>query len=704
MASFKLNDRLGLDLDVQPGANSGFSRYLADLRTIVIDHDLANVSGLTLGDPLVRSFSTGLNFKLANFQAGAGGGFEIFVPVETNRFLFHPDEYGDNISLELGQRSLSVHLEVSAGVPLRDSLGKVGLGITPGAATILANHRIFDGAPTVVSAIGETIAKFTIPGDVDDLRALDEKTIVTVNRQGTLSFSASAELLSVVNPLATVNLPAPVPALQVKSGESVSVAAQWKISGEYQVRVRKIASDKVRLGYYRKRSSSFSIAVTAGAGISAQLGERDLFSTILGAISSNAKADVAELEGAGVGANQISSIQSAVTAGVQRTLELAVAFELGALNANDAAFLYDIDLAALDDVGRDAIAHALAGDLTAIADNQSLPAGVTMVRSIISNLRARKHTLKVNLLGIYNFISISRLALSGTVVFEPATGELVITDSATAERIRASMVNFGADTQKLRQVMAESFLITAAYRGGNCFVAAPELACRHTYFEVHDTTGRETLRQELDAAVALRLMRDDEQRALVESAQEFGRTAAYAETAYDDQLTHALFLRNGQPRPVEDYEQAGRDAMAALVHEAHRRFPMVDNAIWAKMKDTGQPGFRQLFPQFNEVQVGALTADYTVIRWWADAMHSTAKILAGMSGMDPQTPAFENTRRSLAKHLADVASKTKEEFGRPWGLVAMYLVSDSQAEARVKITGTGVALEKRRAQVISAGV
>ena len=118
MASFKLNDRLGLDLDVQPGANSGFSRYLADLRTIVIDHDLANVSGLTLGDPLVSSFSTGLNFKLANFQAGAGGGFEIFVPVETNRFLFHPDEYGDNISLELGQRSLSVHLEVSAGVPL----------------------------------------------------------------------------------------------------------------------------------------------------------------------------------------------------------------------------------------------------------------------------------------------------------------------------------------------------------------------------------------------------------------------------------------------------------------------------------------------------------------------------------------------------------------------------------------------------------
>jgi hypothetical protein len=49
-------------------------------------------------------------------------------------------------------------------------------------------------------------------------------------------------------------------------------------------------------------------------------------------------------------------------------------------------------------------------------------------------------------------------------MFEPSTGELVITDTATASKISASTLNFAADGQKLRKVLAESVLISAAYR------------------------------------------------------------------------------------------------------------------------------------------------------------------------------------------------------------------------------------------------
>ena len=56
----------------------------------------------------------------------------------------------------------------------------------------------------------------------------------------------------------------------------------------------------------------------------------------------------------------------------------------------------------------------------------------------------------MNLLGIFNYGSVSKLALEGKVTFTPSTGDLVIVDRAPALRIQSATANFGPDEEKLR--------------------------------------------------------------------------------------------------------------------------------------------------------------------------------------------------------------------------------------------------------------
>ena len=50
---------------------------------------------------------------------------------------------------------------------------------------------------------------------------------------------------------------------------------------------------------------------------------------------------------------------------------------------------------------------------------------------------------------------------------------------------------------------------------------------------------------------------------------------------------------------------------------------------------------------------------------------------------------FKATREKLGKLLRDVAKDTKPRFGEPWGLVAMDMATDQQADAEVTIEWDG---------------
>src|ERR1017187_305086 len=512
MPTIKLTDQFGLDVDVATGDLSSLAKYFGNFTSLSLaGFNLNSIAGLTLEGPAVPSFHAGLNFAqpvgigsggvTLQLSAGLGGALGIFVPPADGGNLFDSDRYGDNIPVDGAERYVSIVLSTTAGPGINAAVNQLCFGFHAGATVSLANYRLFEThptAPSILAAVQDTLANFCVPGGLDDLRALAPGAMVTLEGTGTVSCSGSADLASVANPLATVKLPSPLPALDVSAGGSVvlalatvklpsplpaldvsaggsvTIAASFGITWDYQLRVRKLDANCVSLGFYRKRCTETSVSVDVHGGVSAGVGGQDLFSSLIAAVAKNAAVDPAALAGLGVPAAQIAGIQSAVKAAAQRKLEIAMLATLTATDSRGAAFLYEFDLDALDQDGTAALTAALRGDLSSLG-GAALPSGVRVLRSIVDQLHQSGVTWKLNLLGIYNYISISELVPQGAVLFEPVTGDLVVTDTATAKRVAAATVNFGADTAKLRHVLAESFLVTAVYRGSQTIVSTPEI-------------------------------------------------------------------------------------------------------------------------------------------------------------------------------------------------------------------------------------
>ena len=721
MPSVRISDGANAVVDITPNPNSALIKYFKDLSDLSIDGTvLALRRAMSLDDPVVKTVSAGVTFiepvgvgtDQVDLEVGAGvnGSLGIFKPDATGSQLFDPDPYGDPIPVAADDRYVSFGFTATVNPAATVGAGDLNFGFSAGASASIANYRRFatkPSPPELVDDIQSTIAGFVIPADIEDFEASPVGSVVTINGTGSLKFSATANLLTAVNPLASASLPAPLPPVALKAGGSISVGVAVQLSGEYQVRLTKSGPQQVRLGFYRKSGTAFSIKATASAGVSANVGEGDILGKLISAISSDGKADTDQLQKARLTPNQIQGIQDAITASISRTIEVAISAELGSTEQETAAFLYDINVSSLSPISRTALHRALNGDLGALTEDAGLTlSGIRAIRDIFASLRESKHSFSINLLGIVNYGWISKLVLAGKTLYDPSTGQLVIADTATASRIGTTIMNIGvADAEKLRRVMAENFLITIAYRGAKASGLQPSLTSAHSFFALNEHTSPETLRDELDVNVGLGLMESGEQAHIVDSAPEFGRTLFHAATTYDSALSSQLFLDGDRVRSAEFFESAGLAALKSIVHRGdvdEARLRPADNpSLWQQMKNLGQPSIPTLFKDVAEPVVAAIVSDYTVIRWWSEAMNSTGTKLAAMlrflathPTVDDENDDFKKLRNDLAAHLRSVAATTKEEFDRPWGLLAMFNASGRRCGRKVKLVGSTVSILK----------
>jgi len=719
MASFKISDEVSATLDVTPNANSAFIKYFKNLSDLSINGPrMLLKSGTSLADPILGSLSAGVTFaqpvdvgtSQVELKIGPGlnGSLSIFVPGGSPQKLFDPDPYEAPISVAPDDRYVSFGFTASVTDTVAATAGDLKFGFTAGASVSFSDFRRFTVKPTapqLIDAIRETLAKFAVPADIEDLEALAPGEIVTINGSGSIKFSATADLLTALNPLASASLPAPMHDVAIKAGGSISLGADVQLTGEYQVRVSKLDTNIVELSYYRKSGEGLGVKVKATTGLSGDVGGSDVIGRLISAVSTDAKTDANELKKAGVSADEIKNIEEAIRASIARTVEIAVSAELNADREKKAAFLYQIELSSLTTTSRAAIHSALNGDLSALTTDPSHPLpGVLAVRDLFWNVRQRKYSLQINLLGIVNYGWLWKLITSGKTVYEPTTGQLVISDATTASRIATVVANLGvADADKLRHVMAENFLITVAYRGARNAGLSTSITTSHSFFALNQHTSQQTLRHLLDVSIALGLLDASVATRLVSSAPEFGRTLYCAATGYDSALSASLFLDGNQPRETDFYEKAGLEAIACLVRpedpDSARLRPAKDPTLWQKMKDAGQPGIKSLFPGEPDPILGAIVADYSLICWWSDAMSETAKRVSEMQNFlsshpnaDDENSEFKKLRNDLANHLRSVAAKTKENFGRPWGLLAMFIASEKRAECKTLLVGRTLSL------------
>src|SRR5215213_7013419 len=335
MPKVKLTDSLGFNGNVELPEDAGVVKYIRSLRQIkVSDLNLNALTQVPLDKVPLKSASAGLSFEQPvpiginhvemTVKAEGGGRLRLFGPKDKQ--LFDPELFGEPIKIGDEQFYVSIGVTAALETNLSAEARDLGFGFDAGGQISLAVYKPFAkfGTPGAfkpfVRAVEETARDFVLLGDIEDLSKMSEGLVATVEGAGKLKFSAEAELLSAVNPLATVDPPGPGE-LNVGAGGSVKVGATYQLSGEYQIRAQKLDKQKVRLGFYKKRGKEFTLSVSAKGGVSAGVGGFDIFERVLKAVSRDPEVDRKQLEEGGLDAGQIKEIEDAVKAAISRKLE-----------------------------------------------------------------------------------------------------------------------------------------------------------------------------------------------------------------------------------------------------------------------------------------------------------------------------------------------------------------------------------------------
>ncbi len=669
---------------------------------------------------LVQPGTSGFGFKFQNnmplgrsgvaLSVSAGTQALISVHNRTGKPLFADNFIGDPLNVPGGKAYVSFLFHPSVTVGLSSAAGALSFGFRAGTDIELRCSQLFDlmsSPPTLAEATKTILENFAIPGDLDDLRAMSLGAVASVAGHGVFQIGVSVDFAAALNPLASLNAMTKLGKVEISAAATLSAGFTAKVTGDYQIRVHKSGPDTIRLSYHKVAGGELGFDLEAKVGLGLTVGKRDLLKTFLQKGSTAPAAEITQLVDGGLSNDQIDQFNSEIQAGMRRTLNLSLSAEFSALKQNDAAFLYEFELSKLDNVSQAAVLNALNGDLSALnLLEPELPSrGVRVLETRTGNLRRKRIRWRINLLGIVNVLSLTELIRQGTVIHDPESGELVITDEITSKRIGAV-----SESKSIRKAIFECAMLSATYKASGVDVNS-ELKASQSFFALDQNANQQRMADFLDGVAGLGLITFAGRQAKIEGIGQFGSSAVLLETDYGQHACETMFLDEaGNPRLETYYERVGRNAILSLVQpgdpEDYRRVPVDSEILWQKMKAAGQFNFRSVLPSpitggaQENVRLSVVIADFTLITWWADAMSTAAgqlftmrKFLAGANSATlKDDAAFQKNRAALEDAMAGVIRKNKSSFGDPWGLLAMFNAANGTAEARATITSPKLTL------------
>jgi len=360
--------------------------------------------------------------------------------------------------------------------------------------------------------------------------------------------------------------------------------------------------------------------------------------------------------------------------------------------------------------------QALDADLSGLTalelgtEGAQLAPGLTLLSSVLTTVRKKQIALKLNLLGLVNFISVSELIRKCVVVKDAGTGFLTIADSVTGNRINA-VVEPLRRSEALRKTMFESLMLTATYRVSNT-ISMPDLTSHNFHFAFNDTTKSAVLADYLGWCVLMNLLTDQEKSDGLKAFPGGGHSTCLIRTEFDNNACHALFFETPNTLwDVSHYLDLGRQAMRGLIDPGNSdtdriRYALLDKH-WADAVKTGPNDNLaslvglHLTNSTDRAITMFLIGDVYTIAWWADAMVAAGQAIAGMqqflAGADPATLAgsheFAKRRDQLQKKMAGVISKSRTRFDEPWGLVSLFWAAGSTG-ASARVVADGLLLER----------
>ncbi len=679
-----------------------------------------------LAVPLAREAATPLSLGVAvgpafNFGSGepqlsiaAGAAAAVHVNTKKGADLFSDNLYKSQITLKDGEGYLSLALTGSVTGKDSQCKGDITLGLDAGSSVTFEFFRKFQvsaATPLVGQALGEAVSNFIIPADVTDLAALAPGDIATCSGKRSLKVSGEFAVSYSAVPLATPNLPLAGKPIQVNTGAQLDIKGCYEITSNWQIRSRAVTSGLIELGFYKQEGSDWEIGVSASAGAGVGVGSTDLLTEAIKKLSKNPEADKKQLDAAGLKPDEIEAINKAISDSVEHSIHASLSLDLKGLTSDEAAFLYTIELAKLNADTSAAVAAALGGDLTAMdrlnpeaQENGLVGPGLTLVRSILTRTKESGATFKMNFIGLFNFLSLADFISKSQVIHEPASGDVIFSETASGQRI--GVITLPQEQQKLRKLIFDSILMTTTYRSGGA-LEAMSMECSAVHFALHSSTDEHTMSDYLDWFVALRLLDLAGKAAILQSFHGTGKSTCTVRVAFNDDACKALFVDPGTGKPGLSayYVNLGRSALKPLLlpppgdqteGDNYRPEFLDSDVIWNQIEgstDIARVMQKEKGWQLSDPRVQFLATDYKTIEWWADAMSSTAAKVADMQtflqSADPATVETNKTfiakKADVQQHVMGLVRNSPMSFDQPFGLVALDRAAGSAAVASGKL-------------------
>jgi hypothetical protein len=477
------------------------------------------------------------------------------------------------------------------------------------------------------------------------------------------------------------------PALSLKLGGSVA------LTGEFSVECWRSSPTQVVLALMKKRGATLTATFTAGAGLGAAVGSGDLIEAFFSAVAPGV-----DLTTSGLikGDDRYKAINDVLKDCVSRAFSVSINASLAETFSHQSAFVYVIDLAQDTDAKKTAATDAalnaaLNGDWSYLSGLRN----AKELRNVVSDSRESKFTLPINLLGIFNYEKLDDFVAKSTIVHDDENGTVTVTDSQNAKRITAASTPYLAQADRLREVLYEATVATAAYalvggKFGSDFQMSQSMLiykARMAEADLRKALQLAVLIGELTGAQLDAIPISNPSHVLIDAKQSLG----------NDQLLKIFFAdpSKGTAHPLDELTLFGRRTLIALLDTANRadarRIAVLNSdQSW---HDLDESGGRNVPPD----SPGSYS-DWYDVTFWANDIHDVAKplkdVLDAVSkvpvGSDPtKNKTFMKRRKVLQKAIGEVVHDTHAALEMGWPIAVMYALSGRNTGATLKASWSG---------------
>ncbi len=737
MPEINLTDGSGFDVEIHPETQQellGLLRKPARIR--MLGQTLEELWNKPLSESPLQELDFGLEFESPvpmafggaslMIKAGIQGHFSVLT--RAGKALFAEDRFledrqvvagpDNQIRIPEGQACLVLGWGGTIGAGIEQ--GELEFGFSADKSVEVTNYLFFPLDTSFGTAVEAAFRRFSVPQSFSDLEKLQEGTVISVQGEGGLTFSFSPQVTAAGVPFATSAIADSAGALgdlatvEVVAGGSVGVSFAVRHFSSHEYRFFKHSNQQLRFGVYSQKGTKSSFELSAAAGAGLEVGGFDVAGRILG-IFTGSSIDTDQLKQAGLTDDQIENIEEVVEKAVNAKLELGLDLGLEGMRSEGPAFLYQIDLAQARGQS-EAVASvdkALKGDLTDwTRHGTQMPAGIERIRSLHSTARSKVRSLRFNLFGLFNHLSLEKLLSQSVIEYDAQGDAVLVLDRATAKRYKIDVNRLADQEKRLSRLVLDSVMITAAYCSAG--LAPHGLRVNYRHFKLRQKTSRPQLKDLLDVAQALELLTVQAKHQTLAQADDFGRTSLLAETGYRKNGVLEMFVKQVaggrfEPRDRGHFDGLGREAFRLLLEgdqaagARDRGDLLADGDLWLRLKAQGNPEAIIRLPEVartGPVTPHVFAGDYLSIRWWSKSMRQLSEALAELlnflsdrPGIGLTDPDYADKRKKLAKAASKVADDTESRFDDPWGMIAMDLAAKRQGTARVRITIPNLSFE-----------